>query len=120
MSDIQHGGINGTAAVIRHITGSVRAGGGKKEVISNTTEGWNSQPQLISAKDVIYVYTDFATVEGQDVPNVKIGDGNAYLIDLPFLVSDSGITPADIESWNNKVCAFIDPLDSENLVLSND
>lgn len=120
MGDIQHGGINGAASIIHRLTGSVRTGGGKKEVISNTTEGWNSQPLLISAKDTVYVYTDYATSEGQDIPNIKIGDGNAYLIDLPFLVSDCNVTPEDIEKWNNKVSAFLDPLDEENLILSTD
>ena len=95
MASIQHGGIsgsigsngvNGSARMLQKIAGSVNGiSGGNKEVVSNTTDGWNSQPQLIASKDVIYVYTDYKIVDDTEVPNIKIGDGKAYLIDLPFL-----------------------------------
>lgn len=69
MSDIQHGGISGsignrnldgTARLVQRITGSMSpgSGGGRKEIISNTTEAWNSNPHYVSVKDIVYVYTD--------------------------------------------------------------
>lgn len=70
-------------------------------ILSHTVEEWNAQPRLMSIKDVLYVYTDYRQNEqGQDVPGVKIGDGQSYLIDLPFTVIP--ITPEDIQRWDNK------------------
>lgn len=87
----------------------------KKEILSDTTSGWNSKVGLISSKDTIYVYTDYAESDGKKIPNIKIGDGNAYLIDLPF-IAVSGITEEQIASWDNKVSVSIDPNDPENLI----
>ena len=50
----------------------------------NPTAVWNSTPQLIAKSKHIYVYSDYTTASGEDVPGIKIGDGKAYLIDLPF------------------------------------
>ena len=107
------GKINASSSLL----GSVNAGGsGKKEVLSDTTANWNSKRDLISVKDTVYVYTDFDIVDGKKVPNIKIGDGNAYLIDLPFIAS-SGVSEQQINFWNNKVSVIIDPTDPENLIL---
>lgn len=84
-------------------------------VYSNTTEGWGQNPSLISKKNVIYVYTDYDTIDGVPIPGIKIGDGKAYLIDMPFVdgnkellerhIQDTSIhvTPEEKEFWNNKV-----------------
>lgn len=113
--------ISGSASSIQKIIGNVINGAsGKKEVVSDTTAGWNSQVTLISQKDVIYVYTDYKIVDDKPVPNIKIGDGNAYLIDLPFLVSDIEITEEQIEYWNNKVAVMLDILDPENVIFYTD
>ena len=71
----------------QRITGSVSIGGGRggrKEVLSNTTAGWNADPYLVSVKDTIYVYTDYKTDHGQSIPAMKIGDGSTRLSELPF------------------------------------
>lgn len=102
------------------ISGSLNvSSGGRKDVISATTEEWNSKPTLISIKDAVYVYTDFDVVDGQPVPNIKIGDGQAYLIDLPFIAS-AGISQQQVDFWNNKVSASIDINDPENLIFSTE
>lgn len=53
---------------------------------------WDSQRLYIPKRGEIVVYTDYATTVryGQrvKVPNIKIGDGTAYLIDLPFVGDD--------------------------------
>ena len=110
--------IGGNAQILQTIKGSLsKASGGKKEIISNTTEAWNSNPSLVSSKDIIYVYTDYAQRDGQLVPNFKIGDGLAYLIDLPFAIPDETIiTPEQIDFWNNKVAVRVDPLDPEHII----
>lgn len=88
-----------------------------KIIDSKTTAEWNSNPSLISQKNMIYIYTDYDEVDGQKIPAIKIGDGNAYLIDLPFTSMGSGnVTPEQIEFWNNKVRVYIDPYDQEKMV----
>jgi len=51
-------------------------------------------PALISEKDVLYIYTNYKTIEkdGEEivVPGLKVGDGKGYLIDLPFVNSVGG------------------------------
>lgn len=88
-----------------------------KPIVSNTTAGWNSQPSLISEKDRIYVYTDYQMVDDQPVPGLKVGDGNAYLIDIPF-ISFGDVTPEERAIWNNKVSAAMSTEDAENLIFS--
>lgn len=99
-------------------------------VVVDTTEGWNSQPQLIGRENIVYVYTDYLTGDnGEKIPGFKVGDGLAYLIDLPFNgdlflqhVQDTSIHVTDAEKafWNNKVTAFIDAENLENLVLTKE
>ena len=86
-----------------------------KEIVSNTKEAWDSNPQAISEKDICYVYTNYTNVDGVDIPNIKIGDGNSYLIDLPFIYS-GGVTQEQIDFWNNKVAVMIDPENRENVI----
>ena len=94
-------------------------------VSENTTAGWNDNPQYLPKAGEICVYTDHITVQddqGHDVvfPGIKIGDGNSFLIDLPF--ADDGtrylvlqrlsqheqnmaihVSPEDRVFWNNKL-----------------
>ena len=84
---------------------------------SDTTTGWNNHPTTRSIKDAIYVYTDHSVVDGQNVPAIKIGDGNAYVIDLPFIMTGVTITQSDIDNWNSKVDVKIDNNNPENLII---
>ena len=94
-----------------------------------TTQDWNSDINLKSKKDVLYIYTNY----NQDgLFNIKLGDGTSYLIDLPFMTDAITfpqmenhiqniiihITQQERERWNNKVSVFIDKLNSQNLVFS--
>ena len=91
-------------------------GGGTQEVYYNTTAGWNAQSTLISEAGVIYVYSDYKKdSQNRDVPNLKIGDGLAYLIDLPFMNMD--VTEAQKTFWNNKVTT-IDSVQNETLIFT--
>lgn len=101
-------------------------------VLSDTTENWNKKASLISELNTVYVYVDHQTKtdeEGKEVwiPGIKIGDGKAYLIDLPFSdelmiahINDLGIhvTPEEKEFWNNKVRTYIDTVEGEQLVFT--
>ena len=88
-----------------------------KQVRFDTTANWNAQTTLVSEANTIYIYTDHGTSsEGYDIAGIKVGDGLAYVVDLPFIdeavtehIADSNIhvTPAEKAFWNNKVrCYF--------------
>lgn len=95
-----------------------------------TTEEWNSQREMIAERNVVYVYTDHeTTTDGKPVPGFKVGDGLAYLIDLPFnddismghIQDDTvHVSSADREFWNNKVTAYLNVSDLENLILTKE
>lgn len=99
-----------------------------EHVRCETTEYWENHP-LQTTKGCVYVYTDYQQIDNNDVPGVKIGDGNAFLADLPFLdavyakhIADTVIhvTQADRDRWDNKVTCYLDNYDDENLVFSKE
>lgn len=124
--------INATFNISQELTANLESGGGivgadfgtiysieaNNRVLYGTTATWNSQPQLISKAGYIYLYSDWQQNDnGQYIAGVKIGDGSAYLIDLPFQENDyfehihdtiMHITSAEREFWNNKVRCYID------------
>lgn len=109
---------------------------GLRAIYYDTKENWDIQSSLVSEKGTIYIYSNYTYLddgEGNLTPlaGIKIGDGNAYLLDVPFvtdgltsmLLSHIGndkvhITPQERLFWNNKVSSFIDTESSETLVLS--
>lgn len=103
-------------------------GGGGDEVIAKTTSEWNSTPSLVSQAGTIYIYTDYYNDgQGHSVPAFKVGDGLAYLIDLPFVDvnmqehmnnGDIHITPQEREFWNNKVRTDTTQIHNENLIFT--
>lgn len=121
--------------------GVANAGGGgtgNVNVLRGTTEYWNAQPSLTAERDVIYIYTNHATVDNGDgtftiYPAIKIGDGTSYLIDMPFVdgelspiiqnhINDSTIhvTAAEKDFWNNKWRGYIVNSSPENLVFTTE
>ena len=55
----------------------------------DTTANWNAQPQFVPLLGEVIIYTDHGQIQDEfgntvNVPGIKIGDGSAYLIDLPF------------------------------------
>lgn len=103
----------------------------------DTTANWNTRTDFIPLAGEIIIYTDRYSetdAEGNTVyhPGIKIGDGSAYCIDLPFLddqtaqdtisahISDTTIHTNNTErsAWNEKVRAYMDSSDSETLVLT--
>lgn len=76
-------------------------GGNIARVQRATTEEWGQRSGEISEENVLYVYTDFSTDEnGNPQPSISIGDGKAYIGDLPKI---SGVSQAVIEHLNNKI-----------------
>ncbi|MBQ6552434.1 MAG: hypothetical protein IJL83_02290 [Clostridia bacterium] len=95
----------------------------------NTTAGWDATPELVGAENTLYVYTDHEEdADGRNIPGFKIGDGNAYLIDMPFSDhffaahinnTDVHITPEERAFWNNKERCYVTPLgDPEELIFT--
>lgn len=99
---------------------------------SHLTIEWDAMPDLISEQGTIYVYTDHIVQDNgdgttTDIPGIKIGDGLAYLIDLPFLddfmlqhIEDTTrhVTQAERDFWNNKNRAYMSVSDPETLILT--
>lgn len=94
-------------------------------IYSDTTANWAIRGVTESLKDAIYIYTDYKEKDGVLIPGIKIGTGNAYIIDLPFideiyanhiLDTVAHITQSEREFWNNKVTCYIDP-DKEDKII---
>lgn len=100
----------------------------KGQVDARTTEEWNTQGHgLISVKGMLYVWLDRSTYEGQNIPGVKVGDGGAYVLDLPFVDAEYAahiadmkihVSETDRKQWEGKVTCRIDPHDSEKLIFT--
>lgn len=88
-------------------------GGTSKVVVYGTTEYWNSQPELISKKGVIYIYADwYEDPEHGTIAGFKVGDGTTPLIQISATdtmwlehVHDvlKHVSPEDRIRWDNKV-----------------
>ena len=105
-------------------------------VYYDTTANWNRQRDLVAEAGVVYIYSDATSEEdefGNVIPiaSIKVGDGTSYLIDMPFITGGSSqiildhladneihVSELDREFWDNKVSAYLDGQDLENLVLS--
>lgn len=88
-----------------------------------TTEEWNSHIEIVSERQAIYIYTDYKVESDVNLPAIKIGDGNSYLIDLPFITANTAgvehmieehmadssihVSPEDREFWNSKHKAVV-------------
>ena len=82
----------------------------------NTTEYWNANGRWIPAAGEVVIYSDGNSYTSNDVtytsPALKIGDGEAYLADLPYAYSNFQehisntnihITAEDRAFWDNKL-----------------
>lgn len=97
-----------------------------KQVLFNTTAGWNSQTSLVSQSETLYVYTDHERdANNNAVAGIKVGDGSAYVVDLPFIdaiatehIADTSIHVSSVDRtfWNNKVRCYY--AGTENLVFT--
>lgn len=110
----------------------------------DTTSNWDNAGGFVPLQGEVIIYTDYQTktwtteeygqtvTKTANIPGIKIGDGLAYVQDLPFVDEelreklmnhinnmDIHVTLAEKEFWNNKV--NID--DSDELIsgdLTND
>lgn len=97
----------------------------------NTTSAWNSDISYVPQKGQIIIYSDGSVKDGVSYPRFKVGDGNAFLIDLPFLsgeleailndhINNSSIhiSAEERTKWNSHVSASYSGED-ETLILQN-
>ncbi len=93
-------------------------------ITERTTAEWNADPSYIPANGELCIWLDYTVIENQNIPALKIGDGLAYALDLPFLNADMNehinnssihVSQADREYWNNKVKANVT---NETLVIT--
>ena len=109
---------------------------GLGRVYYDTTANWDAQRGLIGIKGAVYIYSDHEWLEddiGNRIPvaGIRVGDGSAYLNDLPFVtdamtytivhhIADTTVhvTPQEKAFWNNKVSSFLDRQEEETLILS--
>lgn len=109
--------------------GSIYVVEANNKILYASTDTWNSQPQYLSKRGYVYIYSDWKKdAVGRDLAGIKIGDGNAYLIDLPFLddmyfahIHDAirHITPEEREFWNNKVRCYMDENGTQLIFTTN-
>lgn len=95
-----------------------------------TVSEWAGRAGEVSQQGMFYVYTDYSQDEhGANIPAVKIGDGLAYIGDLPFTKADFlshindttiHVTAEEKEFWNNKVRCYILQENNENLIFTTD
>lgn len=103
-----------------------------------TTAEWNGDREFPSKKGVLYVYSDYKQIEKDgkivNIPGLKLGDDNSYVIDLPFTDEaiykdlfnhinnhEIHITSAERNFWNNKVRCYMqlsNDEDNENLIFT--
>lgn len=104
---------------------------GGKSILIDTTANWNAKLTFIPKQGDLIFYSDKAiNNNGANIPGVKIGDGLAYCVDLPFVGDEIfsalnshtsntvvHITAEERTKWNNKInCA--DSVDNETLILN--
>lgn len=96
-----------------------------KNIMIGTTAEWDAHSAYIAPEGTICIYTDHGTYTDRNentitVPGIKISDGLAYVVDLPFIGDDVAsairnelnehindnirhITSAERTFWNNKL-----------------
>ena len=101
-----------------------------------TSAEWENYIQYIPEAGRIIVYSDRNVIDGVSYPGIKIADGLAYVVDLPFVGDDISseflsalerhvndhsihITEEERQFWNNKINYNFDE-QGENLILNRD
>lgn len=113
---------------------------GTAEIAYGTKTYWSQHPLFVPSKGQLVVWSDYKSIESdgvtKPVPGFKIGDGNAYNLDLPFVGEDLEreissllsilsdhtenssihVSQQDRIKWNGKV-TVLDTVENETLIL---
>ena len=68
--------------------------------VYHTMNEWARIPDFLSKKGVEYIYADYRTENGVNIPRIKYGDGVSSVSNLPF--ATMSITDDDMEYWDSK------------------
>lgn len=98
------------------------------QLFVDTAANWQAKLDFIPNRGDIVIWSD-KIVSGKTYPGIKIGDGMAYNVDLPFVGDDvleivnnhihdniRHITAEEREEWNNKITCE-DIIIDETLIL---
>ncbi len=91
------------------VSGQAYFDGSEDIVIETTIEAmdvhptsyWNEHRDYVPDAGEMVIYTDRTVIDGVAYPGIKIGDGSAYVVDLPFLGDD--VTDQIVDVLNNHV-----------------
>ena len=89
--------------LVSHVTPinhNVNNGSCGRCIVAHTMAEWTMIPDYLSSKGVLYIFLDYRTENGCDIPRLKIGDGVRPLSEIPF--ATMSITDKDMEYWDNK------------------
>ena len=95
----------------------------------NTKSYWDSYGNGVSELGAFYIYSDYIKEGAIYIPGIKIGDGKAYISDLPFIDmlyldhinnNDIHVTSEEKEFWNNKVRAYCSQVEDETIVFTTE
>lgn len=95
------------------------------KISMDTSSNWSTRTDYVPKEGEIIIYTDRNEVDELDYPGVKIGDGMAYVVDLPFVGDEIAnditsaleatrndteihVTNAERTNWNSKLNYEID------------
>lgn len=94
----------------------IYTGSSSSDIQIHTTSYWNQQISYIPPAGTLIIYSDYSILDNKEVPNFKVGDGLAYVVDLPFIEDDLRaqliehidnssihVTAQEKQNWNNKV-----------------
>lgn len=90
-------------------------------IVAKPTSDWDNFQDLKSKRNCLYIWTDYRIIDGNNIPGVKIGDGTTNVVDLPFItdwIIPGLVTDEERLFWNNKITAYMDSSNAENLILS--
>ena len=84
----------------------------------DTKANWNKFPTFVPQKGELIVYSDWKTKTDENgntiyIPGIKFGDGNAYLIDIPFANEADGIDI--LNEVEAKIAAMMDENDEDSV-----
>lgn len=87
---------------VQHLDASQSNGcsSGCPNIVYHTMAEWARIPDFLSNKGTIYVYADYRTENGINVPRLKIGDGVNSLSNIPF--ATMSITDDDMSYWDGR------------------
>ena len=98
----------------------IRIGSGESNIQIKTTQEWRDEtPKTVSQEGVFYIFVETDSEDKFTSTRVKIGDGKAYVVDLPFIDQNRlEITQNQIDHWNHKLDLATEVINDEKLVFT--